>query len=91
MNISYHQICSKENGCTWEESIEVCAREGGYLVRISSKEENDKILEIINDMGTAAQRHHFRLGANDIVKDGDFRWKCDNSAVGYRNFNPGKS
>ena len=91
MNISYHQVCSKESGCNWEESKEVCEKEGGYLVKITSKEENDKILEIINDMGIAAQGFHFRLGLNDIEIDGDFRWVSDNSAVGYENFNSGNS
>ena len=89
MNISYHQICSKETGCNWEESKEVCEKEGGYLVKITSKEENDKILEIIYDMGTAAQGSQFLLGLNDIEIDGDFRWVSDNSAVGYENFNSG--
>ena len=67
----------------------MCEKEGGYLVKITSKEENDKILEIINDMGIAAQGFHFRLGLNDIEIDGDFRWVSDNSTAGYKNFNLG--
>ena len=30
VNINYHQICSKESGCNWEESKEVCEKEGSY-------------------------------------------------------------
>ena len=89
MNISYHQICSKETGCNWEESKEVCEKEGGYLVKITSKEENSKILEIIDYMGNAGQEFNFWLGLNDIEKEGGLRWISDNSAVGYDNFNSG--
>ena len=89
--MNYHQICSKESGCSWEESKEVCEKEDGYLVKITSKEENDKILEIINDTGNAVQRRKFWLGLNDIENEGDFRWISDNSVKGYDNFDSGKS
>ena len=68
----------------------MCKKEGGYLVKISSKEENDKIVDLIKEMGHAAEGVHFRLGLNDIKKDGDYRWISDNSVMDYNNFNQRK-
>ena len=69
--------------------MQVCEKEGGYLVKISSKEENDKIVEMINKMGSAAAGKHFRLGLNDIEQDGNYRWISDNSVANYTNFASG--
>ena len=86
VNLDYHGICTKATGCTWEEAEQVCEKEGGYLVKISSKAENDEILKL-----TAPFRKLVWIGLNDIKKEGDFRWVSDNSPKSYHTFNPGNT
>ena len=90
LNVSYGEICSNEIGCTWEESKRVCEKEGGYLVTITSKAENDKIIDIINQIDPNGDKFFFHLGLNDIENEGVYRWTSDNSQIDFDNFYDGK-
>ena len=85
LNLDYHGICTKATGCTWEECKQVCEKEGGSLVKITSKEENDQITKLI----LPHRPHTFWIGLNDIKKEGDYRWVSDNSRKAYHHFRSG--
>ena len=87
-DLNYHGICSKEIGCTWEESKRVCEKEGGHLVKITSKNQNDQITTLLAPFLGA--RRNFWTGLSDIETEGNFKWVSDNSPKAYHNFNSGK-
>ena len=88
-NVDYHGICSETDGCTWDESKRVCEQEGGYLTKITSQEENDKIkglLKSVFPLSNCSTKIHFHLGLNDIEDEGVYRWTSDDSTMSYDNF-----
>ena len=88
-NLDYHGICSEIDGCTWDESKRVCEQEGGYLTKITSQEENDKIkglLKSVFPLSNCSTKIHFHLGLNDIEDEGVYRWTSDDSTMSYDNF-----
>ena len=89
-NIDGHGICSKETGCTWEESKEVCEKEGGYLAKITSQVENDKIEEFQKRMDPSGNKFLYHIGLNDIAEEGIYRWESDGSPMTFDNFYRGK-
>ena len=80
-NLDHHGICTKDKGCTWEECNQVCEKEGGYLVKITSKEENDQIKKIMSPFSK-----NFWIGLDDIKTESHYRWVSDNSPIAYHNF-----
>ena len=84
VDLDYHGICTKAAGCTWEETMRVCEEEGGYLVEIRSKKENDQVTKLI-----APFEKDIWIGFNDFKKQGDYRWVSDNSPKAYHNFRRG--
>ena len=89
-NVDYGDDCSKEDGCTWYESKQICEQEGGYLVKITDQEENDMIEEIIDGLNPNGNKFLFHLGLNDIETEGFWKWTSDNSKMTFDNFYRGK-
>ena len=90
-NVDYHGICSKDSGCTWEDSKRVCEKEGGYLAKITSQAENDQIEALISRIDPAKNKNFFHIGLNDIAVEGEYRWVSDDSKISFNNFYSGKS
>lgn len=61
-----------ESPVTWAESVAGCVSLGGHLASIKTQEDFDDAMEV-----TGGQR--FRIGLNDIAKEGEYRWVEDNS------------
>ena len=66
--------------------MRVCEEEGGYVVEIRSKKENEQITKLI-----AATSKDFWIGLNDIKKEGEYRWVSDKSLKAYHNFRNGNT
>ena len=66
--------------------MQVCEKEGGYLVEIRSKKENEQITKLITP--TSKQ---FWIGLSDIKNEGEYRWVSDNSPKTYHNFRSGNT
>ena len=90
-NINYHGVCSKDSGCSWEDSNRVCEKEGGYLAKITSQTENDQVEALISRIDPAKNKYFFHLGLNDIAVEGEYRWVSDDSKISFDNFYRGKS
>lgn len=56
---------------TWEEAFSDCISRGGYLCRINSKEENDKIKELLNEKNV---RGVVYLGGLRDEDSGEYHW-----------------
>jgi hypothetical protein len=54
----------------WEEAKVHCESLGGHLATITSKEEEKKVLDIVNSSDVKV----LWLGANDLNSTGDFKW-----------------
>jgi len=52
---------------TWKEAVVRCQKLGGHLVTVTSKEENELLLEL-------TQKEPCWLGASDEKKEGKWRW-----------------
>ena len=91
LNVDYGDQCSKENGCTWYQSKQICENEGGYLVKISTREENKMIRKIVNNLNLDNNdRFVFYLGLNDLEKEGVYKWISDGSEISFDNFYRGR-
>ena len=85
-NVDYRGICSNEAGCTWEDAKQVCEKEGGYLTKITSNNENKEIENIINRVDPSKNKFFFHIGLNDIETEGTYRWTSDDSEKEFNNF-----
>ncbi len=68
---------------TWLEARAICSELGGYLVCISSEEENQFVAGLIPEEG------HCWLGATDMQDQGVWVW-TDGSDFAYSNWGPGE-
>lgn len=50
---------------TWQEAFDTCLAQGGYLARIDSAEEYDKIVSLINSAGNSKETHYYIGGRRD--------------------------
>ena len=57
---------------SWEEAKRYCESLGGYLVTITSAEEQEFIAGYIKEKGLTSQR--FWMGATDAAKEGTWTW-----------------
>lgn len=62
-----HAYAFFDIGCTWDEAAEYCAKMGGYLVTITSEDENWAVNWICGS-------RDIWLGANDVEVEGEFKW-----------------
>ena len=88
-NVNYHGICSEKDGCTWDESKRVCEKEGGYLTKINSPEENDMVKEMFKLIDPNKKKFWFYIGLNDIENEGAYHWISDDSTVTFANWAKG--
>lgn len=57
----------------WTEAEEACEEMDGHLVTITSEEEQDKIVEMIEEYAEA-EKYNFWIGGSDAEQEGVFRW-----------------
>lgn len=63
-----------EKVMTWKEAKEYCESKGGYLVTITSKEEQKKIEELIKAKNYGNKKIRFWIGATDEETEGQWKW-----------------
>ena len=78
-----YRLYDKDKGCTWEEAKKYCEEKGGYLVTITSDDEQKVIENLLNDKGG---KNSYWLGA---YKDsaGDWTW-ITGEPFDYKNWAP---
>jgi len=59
---------------TFDEAAEFCKQRNGYLVTVTSKEENDFLASLISYPGTDYGEWWVWLGLTDREEEGNFRW-----------------
>ncbi len=69
-------------GMPWVQAYKFCEKQGGHLVTISSKEENDFVLDIANNYNNL----YCWLGATTLGRDRNFYWVKDEPFT-YTNWN----
>lgn len=67
-----HKYLIIEQTMSWEEAKAYCESLGGYLVTITSAEEQKFIEDYINEKGYKNKR--FWLGFSDVAKEGTWNW-----------------
>ena len=82
------KLCTNEKQCTWMESKDVCTEEKGYLVEISSKKENDRIIQVLTELEMTGNNRQFFIGLQK--KEEGFMWSSSQRKVGYQNFKKSK-
>ena len=65
-----HRYKRIDKGMTWKEAKAYCENLGGYLVTITSKEEQDTVINLVAE-GMQAQ---YWLGGTDEGDEGNWRW-----------------
>jgi hypothetical protein len=68
---------------TWQEAQANCVRLGGWLVTISSAEENAAVLAL-------SSTGYRWIGLHDTISESHFQWVEDGSLPLYTNWNPGE-
>eukprot|EP00092_Neocalanus_flemingeri_P056901 GFUD01067515.1.p1 GENE.GFUD01067515.1~~GFUD01067515.1.p1 ORF type:complete len:229 (+),score=46.25 GFUD01067515.1:42-728(+) len=78
--------------CTWYEAMAKCKELGGYLVEITSQEEQDLIVRTSQALGWDKLKLNFWLGLNDIEKEGTWIWEQSQRGVndGFSNWHAGE-
>ena len=71
--IHQYQIVTED--CTWYEALTRCTTQGGYLVRISSAEEYQYIVDMLNNGGYT--NIHFYLGGRREDNGTEYYWIND--------------
>ncbi len=62
---------------TWTMAKSTCTTNGGALMQVSSQEENDFVVNLIDEM--------VYIGLNDVAQEGNMKW-VDGSAVSFTNY-----
>lgn len=84
-NGHYYQLFN--NNVSWEYAKKYCESKDGYLVTITSEEENDAI-EILLDK-YSSDNNFYWLGATDIESEGNWKW-VTGEGWSYTNWNDGQ-
>ncbi|KAL5019933.1 hypothetical protein ScPMuIL_002825 [Solemya velum] len=86
---SFEKSCYKFSGstATWDSASGRCKKRGGYLVEITSPEEDTFIAELMSQPGNDQKTW---IGANDKENEGDWRWVESNNKVEYENWKRGE-
>ncbi|XP_071114485.1 perlucin-like protein [Haliotis cracherodii] len=64
---------------TWAGAAEICERFGGYLVEITSSDENDFVKRFVKARGTA----NVWTGGSDLLSAGHWRWLYSRDIITY--------
>ena len=88
-NVKLHGVCQFKTGCTWEQSNDVCKKEGGYLTKITSKAENYMIAGLIDSWDPDKSNYDFHIGLNDQAYEGTYKWVSDGSELSWSNWGDG--
>lgn len=65
--------------CTWEQAFTKCIEKGGYLVRIETSEEYDKIIEQISSVGMSDYK--FYIGGRRDTDGKTYCWANDQNQL----------
>lgn len=82
-----HKYYIYENSMTWQEAKEYCENLGGYLVTITSKEEQEFIQNYIAEKNYSNKR--FWIGTTDSAKEGTWTW-VTGEKFSYNNWGKGE-
>ena len=73
--------CNMEAGCSRDQAQEECEKEGGYLARITTREENEQIKILIRDAENQGldigNRAFLWIGLRDTQEEGKWVWDED--------------
>lgn len=82
-----------DSSMSWAGSFSSAASRGGYLVTITSAEENNFVFQLALDSSVASYLSYFWLGGSDEEIEGTWKW-MDGPEAGqnftYSNFAPGE-
>ena len=73
---------------TWKQAKEYCEKQGGHLVTITSKEENDAVFGLIEKYGNEKCEEYF-IGMIDEKSDSKYTWITGEEAI-YENWDTGE-
>ena len=76
-----HRYCLYKGAKSYNEALNFCKYQGGYLATITSKEENDFLFEYMKEQGY--QNAYFGLSDSNV--EGDWKWVND-EAVDFTNW-----
>ncbi|XP_071133188.1 perlucin-like protein [Mytilus edulis] len=83
-----HCYYFSNNKTTWFEAERICRNMGAYLVKVTDAKENSWIKNIIITKKVVAQ--NYWMGAQDQLKEGEWRWVSDQSKVQYSGWSTGE-
>lgn len=82
-NFNEHEYYISNSGGNYIDGIQICENLGGYLVTITSQEENDFVLNALREYG--GDSNHLWLGLDDLDGDGVYTW-ITGETVDYTNW-----
>jgi len=80
-----HTYAIFDKSLTWQEAKEYCESLGGHLVTITSKEEQDFVVSLLQK----GDKWQYWLGGNDVDSKENWQW-VTNEPWSYTNWNPGQ-
>lgn len=84
-NGHYYFLYEKTNVTSYDEALEYCVDNGGYLATITSQEENDFVYSYITGLGCETAY----LGLSDASSEGNWQW-CTGESLSYVNWHSGE-
>ena len=85
-------------GCSRDQAQEECEKEGGYLARITTREENEQIKMLIRDAESQGldldNRTFLWIGLRDTQEEGNWVWDEEVGATSFTDWidgQPGES
>ncbi|MBF0370350.1 MAG: hypothetical protein HQL52_12930 [Magnetococcales bacterium] len=89
--LATHAYSLGEEAVTYDAAVSACSDRGGHLVTISSEEENEKVMNLVqssNIVHTNGHRYTW-IGLDDYEVEGDFAWVTGDE-VTYTNWYDGE-
>ena len=68
-----HHYAITSDQCTWDEAKQFAMEQGGYLVIIDSKDEND-FIRVTYRIPLKVEEDILWIGLSDVAEEGTFRW-----------------
>lgn len=81
-----HTYVLYESAMTWKEAEAFCESKGGYLATITSEEENNMVIQLLEEQGS---KNCYWIGMNRDNADGNWMWVTGEDVV-YTNWTAGE-